>query len=143
MFSVFPQCDTKRKLINYFITFLPTPARISIKSTSISMTLRNWSSFQYHISGRLISHFSTHRFQWKSSCKCVGVKCKKLTIDSIDFIVTYSFSFQSSVEERKTLLNTGDLTERKRKEKKNRFSRRAAMMEQRRNFILISILFVF
>ena len=121
MFSIFPQCDTKRKLINYFITFLATPAQISIKSTSISMTLPNWSSFQYHISGRLIPHFSAHRFQWKSSCKCVGVKCKKLTIDSIDFIVTYSFSFQSSVEERKTLLNTGDLTERKRKEKKTGF----------------------
>ena len=120
MYFVFPQCDTKRKLINYFITFLPTPAQISIKAASISMTLRNWSSFEYHISGRLIS--LPIAFNENHRAYVLVWSAKKLTIDSIDFIVTYSFSFQSNVEERKTLLNTGDLTERKRKEKKQVFS---------------------
>lgn len=86
--NIFPQSETEWKLINYFITFHPPPARVSIKATSITVTLRNWSSFQYHISGRLIS--LPIAFNENHQGDCVGAKCKKLTIDSIDFICLHS-----------------------------------------------------
>jgi hypothetical protein len=121
--SIFPQSVGKWKLINYFITFHPSPARISLKAASITVTLRNWSSFEYHISGRLIS--LPIAFNENHPGECVGAKCKKLTIDSIDFICLHSRNILVfiSIEcgGKKTLLNTGDLTERERREKKTGF----------------------
>lgn len=86
--NIFPQNVTTWKLINYFIASHPSPGQISLKSASIKVTLRNWSPFEYHISGRLIS--LPIAFNENHRGECVGAKCKKLTIDWINFICLHS-----------------------------------------------------
>lgn len=133
-----PAIDTK--IINYFIEF-----QCLVGLASISATLRNWSLLNAsRISHFRKTYFCAHRPRWRV-CWWICETDRRLHLLSV---VTYPFSL---VEEKLFILWSSAFKlhsvcifslHKRKKWNKTGFSR-AAMMEQQRNFILISILFVF